>query len=529
MSTTKPKRAVHYLRVSSTRGRQDELISFDVQAKYCTELCAKRNWDVVEEIRDPDRKGSTLDRPGLNHARQLVADKQADVIVVWKLNRFARMGLKATLAVQGIVEAGGAVTSCDPQEQLMDTSTPLGLAIAHLFFAIAEEDLDRIRENWRNAAEHAVAEGWYMGGRSGRAFGYAKNGPRSRLTPDPVEAPIVVGLFQHAATGESYVRLRRYLFTNGVDMSVASIRHLLQNRVYLGEMHWGSSPGSARGSRPLVHEPIVNLHAHEPIIDEITWRRAQRNGQKFGLGREKQDPRLLSGLARCAGCRSTMIVNRMGDRSPYYTCRNASLRRENCAGSASVHAELIEAYVNDWMVDWLRREWRGKRFAQDDQGHERLRELDNQIATAEEHVRAFNHRQVQDMLTRVGENFLAGLTERYEHADRLRHERDALLDQMGIPDVFAKITEPEDWYTLDLDDKRLGLASTAGIVFVRQTSRRGPGASTREAVVERTRIVLRGDAEEIVLPRPGVKTDWAPFPFGDEPEAAAGVAKRKAR
>ena len=167
MSTDKPTRAVDYLRVSDTRGRSDNLISFDVQAEKCAELRGRRGWTFVKEIRDPDRKGSTLDRPGLNEARKLLEDGDADVIVVWRLDRFARSMVKMLLIVFEIGEAGGGVVSTWPQEKLMDTSTALGRGIAALLFSLNEEELDKIRSNWRNAAEHAVANGWYMGGRGG--------------------------------------------------------------------------------------------------------------------------------------------------------------------------------------------------------------------------------------------------------------------------------------------------------------------------------------------------------------------------
>jgi hypothetical protein len=337
---------------------------------------------------------------------------------------------------------------------------------------------------------------------------------------------LVAGVFQRAAAGESYVRLRRFLLDNGVTMSVQSIRRLLTNRVYLGEMHWGSSANAQRGSRTLVHEPIQNLHAHEPIVDEITFRRAQRAGRKFGLGREKHDPRLLAGLARCAGCRSTMVVNRMSGREPYYTCRQASLAPDQCAGSASIVAGLLEKHVNTRFVAWLRDEWPNK--AQDDRGHQLLRELDAEIAEAEAQILDFNRREVQTML---GTGWLDGLRDRYAHAEQLSRQREVLLADLNLPEALVGITEPEDYLRLDLDEQRRALASVIDIVFVRQTSRRGPAASTDAAIAERVEIVFRPDGDEIdpPLPRPGVKTDWQPWVFRDQPKPSARVAKGKAR
>jgi site-specific DNA recombinase len=508
-------RAVIYMRVSDTRGREDSLISFDVQEKLCRQLCEQRGWEVVEAIRDPDRKGSTLERPGLNQARAALKDGHADIIVVWRLDRFARTMVRALLALQEIVDEGGQVAS--HAEQLLDTSTAIGRGIAALLFAIAEEELDKIRANWRHAAEHAVSKGWYMGGARGAPLGYAKE-PRQPLTPHPTEADAIRGLFARAATGESYERLRRWLrTTHDIEVTSPSLARLLKNRVYLGEMHWGSSPGSNKPSRPRAHAPLVNLHAHEPLVDEITWRRAQRNGRKFGLGREKENPRLLSGLARCAGCRSTLKVHRPKDRAQYYGCRNASAHRERCAGPASMNAERLESYIEDQFIAWLAEQ---DLRARDDEGHRELRHADAQIAALDAQIADYSRLEVQAAL---GERWLPGLVEREQQRARVTRRRQTILTELDVPTALAGISEPEDYFGLPLERKRLALAAVFDIVFVRATKRRGPAANTAVTDAERVKMIFRPDGERIALPRPGVLTDWRPFLFGDEAEMAAGV------
>ena len=524
----KPKRAIDYLRVSETRGREDTLISFDVQAEKCAALRAEHGWTFVEEIRDPDRKGSTLDRPGLNRARQLITDGHADVIVVWKLNRFARTMIKAIMAVQEITDAGGAVASCDPQERLMDTSTALGKGIAALLFAVAEDELDKIRDNWRNAAEHAVRNGWYMGGQNGAPFGYLKDRPRTPLRPDPALAPMITELFFRAGSGKSYKKLRRWMIENyDITISQASVKYILSNRAYRGELHWGSAPKANRPSRPTVHDPIVNLHAHEPLVDEITWRRAQRTGRKFGLGpgREKPNPRALAGFARCSGCRSTMVVNNTSEREPYYTCRKASLEPDRCAGSASIRAAYLENYVDLHFVKWLTENW-SRIVAEDDQGQEELRRFDAEVDTAKALLADFDRIEVQKAL---GDRWLAGVNERYDAVVRAEQARDEFLRSRSYPNAILRLTQPEDYYSLDLEDQRLALATAIDTIFVRTTSRRGPASATPSAIAERIRIVWRPDGEEIDLPRPGHRFNARPFLFGDEPKATARVAARGRR
>ena len=194
------------------------------------------------------------------------------MIVVWRLDRFARTMIKALLALQEILDDGGQVAS--HSEQMLDTSDPMGRGIAALLFAIAEAGLDKIRSNWRNAAEEAVAKGWYMGA---RPLGYDKQ-PRQPLRPHPTEADAVRGLFARAATGDSYERLRRWLRdTHGIDITVPSLGQLLRSRVYLGELHWGSS---ARGDRqPQACARADREHERAPAAgrrDRVAARAAHR-------------------------------------------------------------------------------------------------------------------------------------------------------------------------------------------------------------------------------------------------------------
>lgn len=528
MSETKPIRAVIYMRVSDTRGREETLISFDVQEEACRRECEERGLSVVDVVRDPDKKGTTLDRPGLNKCRELLSTGRADVIVVWRLDRFARMMVKALIVLQEFVDGGWAVISTWPQEQLMDTSSALGRGIAALLFSLAEEELDKISANWRNAAEHAVRMGWYMGGQRGAAIGYMKDGPRTTLRPHPVYGPMITELFFRAGTGESYKKLRRWLVENyDISISAHSVKYILTNRVYRGELHWGSSPKANRPSRPTVHEPIVNLHAHEPLVDEITWRRAQRKGTRFGLGpgREKPNPRLLAGFARCAGCRSTMVVNNITTREPYYTCRKASLEPDRCAGSASIRAAYLENHIELHFVKWLTENW--SRFAaEDDQGEEELRRLDAEVDGAKALLKDFNNVKVQKAM---GEDWVPGVQDRYDAVLHAEQAREEYLHSRSHPDVVLRMTQPEDYYTLDLEDQRLALGAYVDTIFVRQTARRGPASATPTAIAERVRVIWRPDGEQIDLPRPGHRFDDRPFLFGDEPKATARVTPGKRR
>jgi site-specific DNA recombinase len=80
------------------------------------------------------------------------------------------------------------------------------------------------------------------------------------LTPDET-APIIREAFRKRADGATVKDVRAFLADHGVHRSYHGVLALLSSRVVLGEIHFGK---------------LVNLEAHEPIVDRHTWQRVQR-------------------------------------------------------------------------------------------------------------------------------------------------------------------------------------------------------------------------------------------------------------
>jgi DNA invertase Pin-like site-specific DNA recombinase len=107
-----------------------------------------------------DRISGTLrTRPELD--RLLDQLRPGDVVVVTKYDRLAR-SLKDLLAIVETVEAKGAGFRSLAED--IDTTTPAGRLIFHVFASIAEFERDRIAERTREGLEAARRRGW-VGGR----------------------------------------------------------------------------------------------------------------------------------------------------------------------------------------------------------------------------------------------------------------------------------------------------------------------------------------------------------------------------
>ena len=83
-----PVKALVYSRVSTDAQERDGT-SLDTQERACVEYAQTNGWSAVEIIRDT-ASGYTLDRPGIEHVRQLLRQGEIDVVVAYAVDRLSR-------------------------------------------------------------------------------------------------------------------------------------------------------------------------------------------------------------------------------------------------------------------------------------------------------------------------------------------------------------------------------------------------------------------------------------------------------
>ena len=103
--------------------------------------------------------GSTRDRPGLTSA--LECARQGDSLVVWRLDRLGRSLRNLIDVVRDLDERGVALVSLT---ESLDTGTPGGRLVFHVFGALAEFERDLTRERTM-AGLAAARERGRVGGR----------------------------------------------------------------------------------------------------------------------------------------------------------------------------------------------------------------------------------------------------------------------------------------------------------------------------------------------------------------------------
>lgn len=107
-----------------------------------------------EKIYTDTISGAKAQRPGLDEC--LSYARRGDTLVVWKLDRLGR-NLKNLIEVAGQLDAGG-IGLVSLQERI-DTNTPGGKLVFHVFGALAEFERELIRERTNAGLQAARARG----------------------------------------------------------------------------------------------------------------------------------------------------------------------------------------------------------------------------------------------------------------------------------------------------------------------------------------------------------------------------------
>lgn len=148
---------IGYRRVS-TQEQASSCHSLDAQRRAIEEQAAKKGW-TVDWKADEGATASKVN-PGLREALELLRTKQADAIVVTKMDRIARSVLNAADIMRAAQEQGWSLIVLDLG---MDLSTPSGKAMAQMLSVFAELELEMIRSRTRDGLAVARAKGKQIG------------------------------------------------------------------------------------------------------------------------------------------------------------------------------------------------------------------------------------------------------------------------------------------------------------------------------------------------------------------------------
>ena len=133
--------AIGYARVST--GDQDVALQLDALQKA-----------GCDQIFQDQASGAKTDRPGL--AEALAHVRKGDILVVWKLDR---LGRSLPHLIETVTELERRKVGLRSLTESIDTTTPGGRLIFHVFGALGQFERDLIRERTRAGLTAAAARG----------------------------------------------------------------------------------------------------------------------------------------------------------------------------------------------------------------------------------------------------------------------------------------------------------------------------------------------------------------------------------
>jgi DNA invertase Pin-like site-specific DNA recombinase len=498
----KPKPARRFsavVRVSRRNGREGgSFMSPAEQRRSIKDYCRRHGIEVVGWWDETDSvSGSTTEREGLQGALSEIRAGQSDGIICAKADRFARNVIEGLIAVSELQKAGKAFVAIregiNGDEQ---SSTPTGRLWLTIILAFAQWQLEALTESWDEAVRNHIANGVARS----EPYGYKRDvappgatkaeqhGYSRGLRPDKTEARLVKKMFELRAAGASWHTIADEMTKRGVvpprggdEWVYGTVRGIVQNRVYLGELRSGE------------HE---NLGAHEPIVGEGLWASAQLPPSRTP-SREGRETYLLAGLVRCAGCGARMTGKTHGEEYRYYRCRK-QFSWGRCAAPAAVAADGLEALVLDrFAAQFLS----GDRRISGQPVSAGAGDAEVALRDAKAELRHYlDSPAVKEMRRELGdEYFEVGLQARTSAVSEARERMAAAQGEAVGASLPSGIAEA--WGSFTADEKRLVLARVFPVIAVRAEDHRHGRHDERSAVGDkkRTRIFVAGE--------PGIPAD----------------------
>ena len=326
-------RAVLYCRYSSDSQTES---SIEGQARECEEYAQRHNMKIVGTYIDRALSAKSDDRPQFQKMIRDSAKKQFDVVLVWKLDRFARN--RSDSATYRAILKRNSVSVVSAKENISEG--PEGIILEAILEGMAEyysaELSVKVKRGHKENALKCKANGGTL------PLGYRVNAEQHYET-DPLTAPIVLEIFTRYADGQTAVEIIQDLSDRNVFAGTkhkfthkSSLSNLLKNRKYIGEYRYGDTV-VPDGMPAIVPQDIF----------EKVQARMEKNKQKPAAMKADEEY-ILTTKIFCGKC-STMMVgvsgtSRNGKSHYYYKCGNL-VHRKSCDKKTVRKAWIEQAVV----------------------------------------------------------------------------------------------------------------------------------------------------------------------------------------
>ena len=350
MSQRKIRCAI-YTRKSTEEGLDQAFNSLDAQREACAAYVlsqAGEGWTAIpNRYDDGGFSGGNMDRPALVKLLEDVDSGLVDVVVVYKIDRLTCSLADFAKIVERFEKRNVSFVSVT---QAFNTTSSMGRLTLNVLLSFAQFEREVTAERIRDKFSASRKKGIFMGGNP--PLGY--DARDRKLVINEREAEIVRIIFERYLDLGSVSKLRAeldakgfrtksWISTRGKAMGggpwyIGPLRHVLRNRVYVGEaVHKGTSyPGE--------HRPIVAPDLFDAVQAKLHGNRASHH-----RARTVGSDALLTGLIfDDRGNAMTPSRSRRADGKQYlYYVSQARLQRRETDAMRPVPATIVENIVRD--------------------------------------------------------------------------------------------------------------------------------------------------------------------------------------
>lgn len=414
-------RAAVYARFSSDNQREE---SIDAQLRAMNDYAEKNNVVIVSQFIDKAKSATTDNRPEFQRMIKESGTKAFDVVLVHKLDRFARnrqdsIGYRLELKRHGV--------SLISILEYLDENSPESVILESVLEAMAEYySLNLAREVNKGLKETAL-KGQHTGGHP--PLGYDVDPATRKLIINDREEPVVQLIFQRTIEGIGYnviideLNNKGYLTKVGKPFSKNSLYSILSNEKYMGTFIFNKCSSKdcdgKRNTHKHKHEDeIIRIEdAIPPIISKEDFQavRSKMKNRKKTSSNRAIETYLLTGKMFCGTCGGAYVGSRRfsgRDKRLHvsYNCNIRYRQRSACCSNKEVRREYIEGYVfeklsdyvfNENLIPLITKEYNNYLKYQNREVLQQKRHLEKQIASLDRDIE-----NVINLLTKVASDAL---------------------------------------------------------------------------------------------------------------------------
>lgn len=315
------KRVALYARVSTERQAQ-EGDSIPAQLSALRKYAADHNYIIAGEYIDDGVSGTKFDRDELG--RLLDNLDSIDIIVFTKLDRWFRSVRHYTAVQEKLDRAGvGWLAIWEP---MYDTTTPSGRLIVNQMMSIAQFEAENTGQRIRQVFEYKKSRGEVVSGSTPAGYRIENK----HLVPSDIAPYARIAFETYARTSSIGQTLFECYSLPGLPRNKSSMKKMLMNRIYIGELH--GIPGACPA-----------------LVPESLFETVQRN-LSMNIKISQKRTYIFSGLCKCSECGKAYIavtIKRRDRQTPrvFYRCSGHRKRPPVCPNSRTISEPVLERYI----------------------------------------------------------------------------------------------------------------------------------------------------------------------------------------